>query len=187
MTYPFFTIGHSTGSITEFVGLLKRAEVSLVVDVRTLPRSRTDPQYNFDTLPIALAAFQIGYEHISELGGRRTKQRDNASNMNAFWVSQSFHNYADYATTEAFRTGLAKLRDLGHQHRCAIMCSEAVWWRCHRRIITDYLLNEGERVFHILGAGQPRLAVKAPEAKRNTNGTLIYPAASGRKITDLAS
>lgn len=187
MTYPFFTIGHSTRSIAEFVELLKRAEVILVVDVRTIPRSRTNPQYNFDTLPITLAEFQIGYEHIAELGGRRAKQRDIASTVNAFWVNQSFHNYADYATTEAFRTGLAKLRDLGHQRRCAIMCSEAVWWRCHRRIITDYLLSEGERVFHILGTGPPRLAVKTPEARRETNGILIYPAASGQKVTDLAS
>src|SRR5215831_1758132 len=143
MPNPFFTIGHSTRSIAELVELLRASEVATVVDVRTVPRSRTNPQFNRDTLPDALAPFQIGYQHIAALGGLRGKARDLSPDVNGFWRVQSFHNYADYALGEAFRAGLAELRDLGHTRRSAIMCAEAVWWRCHRRIITDYLIAAG--------------------------------------------
>jgi len=153
MPLPFHTIGHSTRSIDEFVALLREADVRLVVDVRTVPRSRTNPQYNKDTLPETLAQFQIGYEHIAELGGLRGRKSDVPPAVNGFWQNASFHNYADYALSESFRHGLARLREIGQARRCAIMCAEAVWWRCHRRIITDYLLAAGEGVFHILGPG----------------------------------
>src|SRR5262249_47310465 len=113
LVHPFFTIGHSTRSIEEFVGLLKAAEVAMVVDVRTVPRSRTNPQFNRDTLPDALAPFQIGYQHFAPLGGLRGKKRDLSPEVNGFWRVQAFHNYADYALGEAFRGGLAELRDLG--------------------------------------------------------------------------
>ena len=96
--------------------------------------------------------------------------------VNAFWENQSFHNYADYAMTEAFRTGLAELRDLGHALRCAVMCAEAVWWRCHRRIITDYLIASGETVFHILRVGHIEPARPTEAAKPGPGETLIYPA-----------
>src|SRR6476620_4837924 len=144
MAFPFYTIGHSTRSIDEFAGLLKATDVRLVADVRTIPRSRTNPQYNRDVLPEALADFQIAYEHIAALGGRRGHKRDIPKTVNAFWQNQSFHNYADYALSESFRAGLTQLRDLGHGTTCAIMCAESVWWRCHRRIIADYLLEAGE-------------------------------------------
>src|SRR5215470_54082 len=144
MTNPFFTIGHSTRSIPEFVELLRSADVHLVVDVRTLPRSRANPQYNRETLPGTLAAFEIECEHLVELGGLRGRQYGIDATENAFWQNRSFHNYADYAMTESFGRGLARLRELGHRRRSAIMCSEAVWWRCHRRIITDYLISNGE-------------------------------------------
>jgi uncharacterized protein (DUF488 family) len=150
---PFYTIGHSTRSIEEFVELLRGPGVRLVVDVRTVPRSRTNPQYNRDVLPDTLAQFQIGYEHIATLGGLRGHKRDVDPSVNAFWQNASFHNYADYALSQSFRDGLVQLREVGHETPCAIMCAEAVWWRCHRRIITDYLLAAGETVFHILGAG----------------------------------
>jgi uncharacterized protein (DUF488 family) len=172
----FFTIGHSTRSIPEFVELLRPAEVQLVVDVRTIPRSRTNPQYNQTTLPETLAAFQIGYEHIAKLGGRRGKQPGIVPAANAFWTNQSFHNYADYAMTDAFRVGLATLSEFGHQRPTAIMCSEAVWWRCHRRIIADYLISAGENVFHILGAGHINAAILTPAAVRGPDGALAYPA-----------
>src|SRR6266566_2847442 len=175
MANPFFTIGHSTRSITEFVDLLRSAEVQLVADVRKMPRSRTNPQYDQATLAAALASYQIGYEHLAALGGLRGKQRDGPSS-NAFWKNRSFRNYADYATTEAFLSCLARLRELGHQYRCAIMCAEAVWWRCHRRIIADYLISDGESVFHILGRGHVQAATMTPEAKRGPDGTLAYPA-----------
>jgi uncharacterized protein (DUF488 family) len=175
MANPFFTIGHSTRPLASFVDLLREAEVVFVVDVRTVPRSRTNPQYNRDILPASLSVFSIGYEHIAALGGLRGRKRDVPSDLNAFWKNQSFHNYADYATSEDFRCGLCRLRELGHAYRCAIMCSEAVWWRCHRRIIADYLMLAGEVVFHILGPGHIDRARMTSGAKSGPAGTLIYP------------
>jgi uncharacterized protein (DUF488 family) len=173
--HQFFTIGHSTRPIGEFVGLLNDAHVRLVIDVRTVPRSRTNPQYNLDTLPETLAEFQIGYEHIAALGGLRPRSRDVAGETNGFWENQSFHNYADYAMSEEFRAGLARLRELGHARTCVIMCAEAVWWRCHRRIITDYLIAAGEEVFHILGPTHIDQARMTPAAKPGPAGTITYP------------
>ena len=175
MTHRFFTIGHSTRSVSEFVDLLRPQEVKLVVDVRTIPRSRTNPQYNAVKLAKALSEFEIGYEHIAELGGLRGKKRDVPADANAFWENQSFHNYADYAMTDEFRSGLARLLELGHGATSAIMCAEAVWWRCHRRIITDYLITAGETVFHILGTHHVESATLTPGAVLTAGGTLSYP------------
>ncbi len=174
MAQPFYTIGHSTRSIDEFVALLQAANIRLVVDVRTIPRSRTNPQFNGDSLPAALNDFQIRYEHIAALGGLRGHKRDVAPSVNAFWQNESFHNYADYAMSESFRAGLARLRELGHVTTCAVMCAEAVWWRCHRRIIADYLIAAGEQVFHILGPGRVD-AARMTEAVRDGAGVLTYP------------
>ena len=179
MAYPFFTIGHATRPIGEFIGLLENADVSLVADVRTVPRSRTNPQYNRDTLPASLEACSIGYEHIAALGGLRSRKRDMRRETNAFWQNESFHNYADYAMSDPFRDGLAHLRALGRERRCAIMCAETLWWRCHRRIITDYLLAAGESVFHILGPGQVVPASMTPAARIQGAGCLTYPAEVG--------
>ncbi len=176
MRLPFFTIGHSTRSISEFAELLQSAEIRLVVDVRTIPRSRTNPQFNGDALPATLAEFDIDYAHIAALGGLRGKKRDVPPGVNAFWQNTSFHNYADYAMGEAFRAGLVELRGLGHAKRCAIMCAEAVWWRCHRRIITDYLIAAGETVFHILGKDQIKPALMTSAGTPGPAGTLTYPA-----------
>jgi uncharacterized protein (DUF488 family) len=169
----FFTIGHSTRSIDDFVALLRSAGVELVADVRAIPRSRTNPQFNLEALPASLAAAGIGYEHLPALGGRRG--RSAAGSSNDFWQNASFRNYADYAATAAFRAGLARLRELGSRQACAVMCAEAVWWRCHRRIIADYLLAEGETVFHILGPAHIEPARSTPSARRMPDGTLIYP------------
>jgi uncharacterized protein (DUF488 family) len=174
MSNPFFTIGHSTRSVPEMVELLQASEVRLVVDVRTVPRSRTNPQFNRDTLPASLGSCQIGYEHLAALGGLRSKQRDGEASPNGFWDNRSFRNYADYALTEPFRAGLARLRDLGSERRAAIMCAEAVWWRCHRRIIADYLLAEGEQVFHILGPGNVEAATMTPAARVAPGHGLVY-------------
>jgi uncharacterized protein (DUF488 family) len=176
MAYPFFTIGHSTRSIGEFVDLLKNAEVQRVVDVRTVPRSRANPQYNRDELPAALSEFHIAHEHIAALGGLRGRKREVPPAVNAFWENKSFHNYADYAMGEDFHSGLTRLRELGHAERCAIMCAEAVWWRCHRRIIADYLLAAGDMVFHILGRHHIEPAHMTDAAKPGPAGTLTYPA-----------
>ncbi|RXH06294.1 DUF488 family protein [Bradyrhizobium vignae] len=176
MAHPFFTIGHARRSIEEFVELLQGTSVSFVADVRTVPRSRTNPQYNRETLPQSLAAVSIGYEHIAALGGLRSRTREVPRETNAFWQNGSFHNYADHAMSAAFRDGLAHLRELGRTRRCAIMCAETLWWRCHRRIITDYLLAAGETVFHILGPGQVEQAEMNPAARLVPDGRLAYPA-----------
>ncbi|MCB8822910.1 DUF488 domain-containing protein [Microvirga rosea] len=174
MANPFYTIGHSTRSIPEFVDLLREAKVGLVVDVRTVPRSRTNPQFNRDALPESLAGYQIRYEHITELGGLRGKQRLVAPSPNGYWENASFRNYADYALTERFREGLARLTDLGGRSIAAIMCAETVWWRCHRRIIADYLLAAGYSVLHILGPGKIEPASLTPGAHPSPGG-LVYP------------
>jgi uncharacterized protein (DUF488 family) len=183
MALPFHTIGHSTHPLDDFVALLRAADVALVVDVRTVPRSRRNPQYDRDALPPALASFAIGYAHVPALGGLRGRARDVAPDVNAFWENESFHNYADYAMGEEFRAGLAHLRELGHERRCAIMCAEAVWWRCHRRIIADYLLAAGETVLHIMGAGKIEPAHMTEAAERDAAGSLVYPA--GQRELDL--
>ena len=175
MSNPFFTIGHSTRPIDEFVALLTTAEVKLVVDVRTVPRSRTNPQFNRDALPASLAAHGIAYEHLASLGGLRGKQPGVNSDVNGFWKNASFHNYADYALSQEFRSGLEKLRALGHAARLTVMCAESLWWRCHRRVISDYLIAAGEEVFHILGAGHVDQARLTPEARVEPDGRLTYP------------
>lgn len=174
---PFFTIGHSTRSTEEFLELLRAAEIQLVADVRTVPRSRTNPQFNSDVLGRTLASHQIAYEHIGALGGLRGKSWQASPSTNSFWTNPSFHNYADYAMTEAFRDGLMELEQLGKKRRTAIMCSEAVWWRCHRRIITDYLLAAGHQVFHILGKNSIRPATMTAAAQPGPDGGLVYPTA----------
>jgi len=176
MTPPFFTIGHSTRSISEFVELLREVKIQLVVDVRTVPWSRANPQFNRDVLPITLCEFAIDYEHIAQLGGLRHRSTNVPPFLNSFWENPSFHNYADYAASEEFRSGLMRLRELGHSKRSAIMCAEAVWWRCHRRIIADYLLASGDEVFHILGRNLVERARLTPAANVASTGALTYPA-----------
>jgi len=175
MDLPFFTIGHSNRSIETFVDLLREAEVELLVDIRTIPKSRTNPQFNIDALPGPLAGFQIAYEHIAALGGLRGKARDVPEDLNGFWTNDSFHNYADYALSEPFRAGLERLLDEGSRRRCAIMCSEAVWWRCHRRIVADYLIAAGKSVFHIMDKCHIEPAHLTPGAVVQPDGTVLYP------------
>jgi uncharacterized protein (DUF488 family) len=175
MTYRFFTIGDSTRPIREFVDLLSNTEIQLLVDIRTVPRSRTNPQYNSELPPETLFEFQIEYEHIAALGGLRGRKRDVSAHVNAFWQNRSFHNYANYAMSEAFHSGLIRLRELGHAKQCAIMCAEAVWWRCQWRIIADYLIAAGEMVLHILGPNQIEQAQLTGAAKLGPTGALTYP------------
>lgn len=165
-----YTIGHSTHPAEAFIALLENAGVDFVVDVRTIPRSRTNPQFNFDSLPKTLKKAGIGYSHIAELGGLRARQKVLKESPNTFWTNKSFQNYADYALSDTFRAGLDALEELAAEHSCALMCAEAVWWRCHRRIIADYLLAEGYPVFHIMGMDKLEPArlteAAAPAGKR---------------------
>lgn len=155
--------------------MLRNAGAEQIVDVRTVPRSRTNPQYNFEILADELAPARIGYERIAELGGLRGRSRTVAPEVNAFWHNQSFHNYADYALSGEFERGLDRLTALGAEHSVAIMCAEAVWWRCHRRIIADYLLLRGWKVVHIMGEGRNEPARITPAAQER-DGRLVYPA-----------
>jgi uncharacterized protein (DUF488 family) len=186
-TNPVFTIGHSTRSIDAFTTLLGEAEIDLCVDVRSIPRSRMNPQFNTEILPVSLAAVGIDYRHLRALGGRRGRQGGDAPSPNGLWRNAAFRNYADYAMTAPFRAGLDDLLALAQTRRCAIMCAEAVWWRCHRRIITDYLLAEGIPVAHIMAPHDIEPAQPTAGVERAHGGVLIYPPAStaGQGVLDL--
>jgi len=171
---PVFTIGHSTRTIPEFVELLRVGEVREVVDVRTIPRSRTNPQYNLDRLPEELAAWQIGHRYIAALGGLRGRTAHAAPEVNGLWRNKSFRNYADYALTPPFADGLDELLALSAKRRCAIMCAEAVWWRCHRRIIADHLLVRGREVVHLMSPRKAEPARLTPGAVP-ADGAVTYP------------
>jgi uncharacterized protein (DUF488 family) len=175
MPLPIFTIGHSTRTIEDFVELLRAGGVETVVDIRSVPRSRTNPQFNPDALAEALASYQIGHRRIAELGGLRKRSATVAPEVNGFWTNRSFHNYADYALSAEFRAGLGELEGLAEERRCAIMCAEAVWWRCHRRIVADYLLAEGREVFHLMSENRVEAAHLTPAAVAAPEG-LHYPA-----------
>lgn len=175
MTHPFFTIGHSTRSIEEFTDLLRASEVELLVDVRRFPGSRTNPQFSADSLAAALGERSVDYRHAVDLGGRR-KMADVPPEVNGFWTNRSFHNYADYALSEEFTAALAQLRDWGAERPLALMCSEAVWWRCHRRLIADHLLASGADVRHIMSAGRVELARLTAGAVVGPEGRVTYPA-----------
>ena len=176
---PVFTIGHSTRSIDAFTSLLGEADVELCVDVRSIPRSRMNPQFNTEILPVSLAAVGILYRHLSALGGRRGRRGDDAPSPNGLWRNAAFRNYADYAMTAPFRAGLDELLALAQTRRCAIMCAEAVWWRCHRRIIADYLLAAGVSVAHIIAPHDIEPAQPTAGVERAQGGALLYPPASG--------
>jgi len=173
---PIWTIGHSNRSIGDFVAILRSADIQLVADVRTVPRSRANPQFGEDRLPGELGPFGIAYERFAELGGLRGRSRDVAPEVNAFWDNASFHNYADYALSAPFADGLDRLMQVAAKRRTAVMCAEAVWWRCHRRIIADYLIERGRTVCHLMDEGRADPARLTPAA-REENGAIVYPAA----------
>ena len=186
MRGPWFTIGHSTRTVDELVSLLREAAADTVIDVRTVPRSRTNPQFNADVLPAALETAGIGYRHLVRLGGLRGHRKCAGPSPNGFWENASFRNFADYAMTAEFRRGLAELRSLEGWHTCVLMCAEAVWWRCHRRIIADYLVAAGEPVVHILSHGHLDPASMTPAAQKQADGTLVYPPEKRSVMPDCA-
>lgn len=182
MTRTIFTVGHSTRTVAELVALLEQVEVDLLVDVRSIPRSRAVPQFNIDRLPDGLAVEGIGYQHLLALGGRRHHPKGAPPSSNTLWRVLAFRHYADYAQTDGFRAGLEALLALTHEHRCALMCAEAVWWRCHRRIIADHLLVRGIAVEHIMGLGKVTPATLTPGAVV-LDGTPRYPAPNEAEAT----
>jgi len=175
----FYTIGHSTWSIEAFIALLREAGVELAIDVRTVPKSRHNPQFNTDVLAQSLQEAGIAYRHMAALGGLRSARKDGHPSPNRFWDNENFRNFADYTATAAFKQGLEELRRLGRAKVCAIMCAEAVWWSCHRRIITDYLLAAGETVIHIMGEGHLDEAHMTEAAVTGRDGVITYPPAQG--------
>jgi len=146
-----WTIGHSTLSIEDFISKLKSFEIQVLADVRSYPGSRRYPHFNREKLSASLADTGIRYEHFSELGGRRRARPDS---LNIAWRNESFRGYADYMETNEFRAGIDRLLNIATTQRTAIMCSEAVWWRCHRSLISDYSKVQGIEVNHIMSIGK---------------------------------
>ena len=176
------TIGHSTRALPDLLTLLHESGIDLLVDVRAYPRSRSNPQFNSDTLAAALDGAGIGYRHMKGLGGRRARQDLGFPSPNGAWRVTGFRNYADYALTPAFGEAFAALTSLARDHHCAVMCAEALWHRCHRRIIADYLLARGIEVVHILDRGRVERARLTPGAEPQADGKVHYPAAQGSLI-----
>jgi uncharacterized protein (DUF488 family) len=166
------TVGHATRPVEELVGLLHDNGVETLADVRTVPRSRHNPQFNRDTLPGRLAAAGIAYLHLPALGGLRHPRRDS---NNTGWRNASFRGFADYMQTPEFEAALAPLAELARRRRVALMCAETVPWRCHRSLIADALAVRGAEVQHILGEGHRQPHRLTPFAK--VEGTRVtYPA-----------
>ena len=165
-----WTIGHSTRPIEELIEALRSFEIKVLVDVRTFPGSRRYPQFNREQLQVALAEAGIEYLHFPELGGRRNARTDS---LNMAWRNKMFRGYADHMETAEFHAGIARLLEGAKADRTAIMCAEAVWWRCHRSLISDYLKAKGVEVTHIMAAGKAE-AHPFTSAARIVNGELSY-------------
>lgn len=166
-----WTVGHSTHPLETFVALVRPHGVTAIADVRKIPRSRRHPQFNIDTLPESLGAAGLRYVHQPGLGGLRRERPDS---VNRGWKNPSFRAYADYMQTDEFARELDALVAFGARERVAIMCAEAVWWRCHRSLIADALVARGEPVLHILTPARAE-----PHALRDfarvENGRVTYP------------
>jgi Uncharacterized conserved protein len=168
------SIGHSTRSEAEFISLLEASRIEVVADVRRMPGSRRLPQFDSDTLARSLAASDIGYCWIPQLGGRRRPQGDSANNG---WRHAAFRAYADHMATEEFADGILELLMLANGAPTVMMCAEVLWWRCHRRLIADALVVLGVEVVHIVNEGKQEFHRLAPPA-RVVNGELTYRNAS---------
>lgn len=173
-----WTIGHSTRSLDEFLALLVSQEIEALADVRRFPASRKYPHFNADALRSKLTAGGIEYVPLTELGGRRKARPDS---HNTAWRNESFRGYADYMETEDFRAGLDRLLALAQRRRTAVMCSEAVWWRCHRSLIADDLKSRGVEVQHILSESKMEMHPYT-SAARLEKGRLTYAPPRARRL-----
>jgi uncharacterized protein (DUF488 family) len=171
MPRPVYTIGHSTRSLEELVELLRAQDVTRLIDIRTVPKSRHNPQFNRDELPESLTPYGIAYEHMAALGGLRHARSDSP---NTAWENASFRGYADYMLTEEFAAALQELIDKSQAETVAIMCAEAVPWRCHRRMVADAVVARGIEVLHIYTAGKAEAHTMTPWA-RIDGTTVSYP------------
>lgn len=169
---PIFTIGHSTRPIGEFIALLQSNGVERLIDIRTIPKSRHNPQFNGDALARALGAAKIDYIHLKDLGGLRRARRDS---INVGWRNASFRGFADYMQTEEFARALDRAIELARAKPAALMCAEAVPWRCHRSLVADALTARGFEVLEIVSGAPPKPHKLTPFAR--VRGTQItYPA-----------
>ncbi|HZK07172.1 MAG TPA: DUF488 domain-containing protein [Bacteroidales bacterium] len=176
-----WTIGHSIHSLEEFIGMLKSFQIEVVADVRSFPGSRKFPHFNKEALGVSLPQAGFRYIHIKNLGGRRKVHLDS---KNTTWRNQAFRGYADYMETNAFREGIEELKQIALTQRTAYFCSEAVWWRCHRSMISDCLKAEGWNVMHIMGVGKVEEHPYTQPA-RIVAGKLTYvPETSNENIAD---
>lgn len=165
-----WTIGHSTRSMEELVEMLHSFQIETVVDIRSYPGSRRYPHFNKEALEISLPGNNLQYIHLKELGGRR---KVNPDSKNTAWLHLAFRGYADYMETDAFKEGAEELEKIALKQRTAYMCSEAVWWRCHRSMVSDYLKVQGWKVMHIMGVGKADEHPYTAPAKI-VNGALSY-------------
>jgi len=170
------TVGHSSRTMPELIAILQAHAIDLVVDVRTMPRSRFNPQFNKDDMPGPLSEAGIGYRHLPELGGLRKPRADST---NTAWENASFRGYADYMQTPAFENGLRQLLELAAEHRTAVMCAEAVPWQCHRSLIADALSAKGVPVKHILSESKTEPHRITAFAKVE-NGRVTYPSGQAK-------
>ena len=146
-----WTIGHSTHSFEEFIAMLASFQIEIVVDIRSLPGSRKFPQFNKEALEVSLPENNLEYSHLKTLGGRR---KSDLNSKNTVWRHPAFRSYADYMETDAFKDGIEELEAIALNKRTVYMCSEAVWWRCHRATVSDYLKVNGWKVMHIMGVNK---------------------------------
>ncbi|MEO6901788.1 MAG: DUF488 domain-containing protein [Bacteroidia bacterium] len=165
-----WTIGHSTRSLTEFVEMLNSFQIEIVVDIRSFPGSRKYPHFNKEALAISLPEAGLQYIHLKNLGGRR---KTNPDSKNTVWRHPAFRAYADFMETETFQEGMKELEEIGSSKRTSYMCSEAVWWRCHRSMVSDYLKAKGWIVMHIMGVDKAQEHPYTQPAKI-VNGHLTY-------------
>ncbi len=160
-----YTIGHSTHTITHFIELLNSVGIKMLVDIRSLPGSNKFPQFNQDNLIASLKENGIDYKYLTDFGGRRKVKKDS---KNTRWRNDSFRGYADYMETNSFKNAIAELEKIALQQPTAFMCAEAVWWRCHRSMVSDFLKAKGWTVLHIM----------------NTHKTEEHPYTSPARIVD---
>ena len=165
------TLGHSTRPVDDFITLLQTHQIEQLADVRTFPHSRRHPQFNGEALAVALAQHGIGYRHFPSLGGRRRPRPDS---RNTAWREEGFRGYADYMEGLAFRRGVDALVQLAAAGLTAVMCAEAVWWRCHRRLLADALVARGIAVGHVLSSAAPKAHELSPFA-RIAGEEVTYP------------
>ena len=177
------TVGHSTRPLADFIALLTSHSVARLIDVRTVPRSRHNPQFDRETLPAALAVNRIGYEHVAGLGGFR---RTHPGSLNTGWRNVSLRGFADYMQTPEFSDNLAGLIDEAMRERIVLMCAEAVPWRCHRSLIADALMVHGIRVEEIINGTRRQVHALTPFAR--VSGTVItYPPEASPSQSDSSS